>query len=200
MTSLDCRRLTPLDLPMVLALDQACFGGLWSQAGYQRELDSPNSDLLVLTVDAPSQSTGKIVGVGCLWAILEEAHITLLGVAPAYRRQGLGQWLLIHLLRSACDRKLTHATLEVRKSNKQARSLYEKFGFQVAGERRRYYPDNEDALILWKSGLQTSIFEATLQVWTREFASKLQLQGWQLPATHRSSLRSLELAPNEPFR
>ena len=48
----------------------------------------------------------------------------------------------------------SRATLEVRRSNEPAQKLYEKFGFTVAGVRRRYYSNPiEDALVLWRDGL-----------------------------------------------
>jgi ribosomal-protein-alanine N-acetyltransferase len=41
-------------------------------------------------------------------------------------------------------------TLEVRVTNYIAQSLYQKFGFQKGGLRKRYYTDNqEDALVMW---------------------------------------------------
>lgn len=170
------------DLPTVLELDQACFGGLWSHAGYQREVESPNSDLLILEAfgtESAHEHLPALIGVGCSWAILEEAHITLLGIAPSQRQQGLGQWLLLKLLGRACDRGLTHATLEVRQSNHQAQALYQKLGFQVAGERRQYYTDGENALILWRSGLQNAAFSQALHTWTNSCKYKLSQHGWQ---------------------
>lgn len=156
MTPLTCQMLTDEWLPAVLALDQICLGGLWTEAGYRREIESPNSDLLLLLVDQ------TVIGLGCLWAILDEAHITTLAIHPDYHRQYLGQLLLIQLLRLARQRTLTHATLEVRTSNHGALSLYQKFGFQTAGRRKRYYSDGEDALILWRSQLQTADYEQQL--------------------------------------
>ncbi|MEL6381750.1 MAG: ribosomal protein S18-alanine N-acetyltransferase [Cyanobacteria bacterium J06626_18] len=185
MTSLHCRPLAIADLPAVLKLDQACFGGLWSHEGYQRELDSPNSDLLILETlgTGALEQSPTLIGVGCLWAILDEAHITLLGIAPSQRRRGLGQWLLLKLLHCACDRGLTHATLEVRQSNQKAQALYNKLGFQIAGERRKYYVDGENALILWRNGLQDAVFRQALQTWTDEWQHKLSQQGWQTAAS-----------------
>jgi len=156
-----CRPVTPSDLANVVALDHRCLGGVWNEAGYRREITSPNSDLLVLETQAQERS--RIIGVGCLWAILDEAHITLLGIDAPYQRRGLGRWLLIHLLLAAGDRGLTHATLEVRQSNQAALALYESLGFRVAGERRRYYADDESALILWRSHLQDPAFLTDLQ-------------------------------------
>ncbi|MDF2388904.1 ribosomal protein S18-alanine N-acetyltransferase, partial [Nostoc ellipsosporum NOK] len=136
---LKLQSLTSEDVNAILELDKACFGGLWSLQGYQRELESPNSDLLGLF---SSVADTKLLGMGCFWSILEEAHITILAVHPQYHRQGLGQALLYSLLKTACDRGLERATLEVRVSNLAAISLYQKFGFQTAGRRRGYYQDN----------------------------------------------------------
>ncbi|MEA5463249.1 ribosomal protein S18-alanine N-acetyltransferase [Leptothoe sp. PORK10 BA2] len=152
-TTLTCQALSDLLLPKVLELDRICLGGLWTEAGYRREIDSPNSDLLIL------QANDRVIGLGCLWAILDEAHITTLAIHPDYQRQRLGQLLLTQLLQSARHRALSHATLEVRASNHRALSLYEKFSFRTAGKRKRYYQDGEDALILWRSQLQTSDYE-----------------------------------------
>ncbi|MGK7931819.1 MAG: ribosomal protein S18-alanine N-acetyltransferase [Microcystaceae cyanobacterium] len=134
-------------LAPLVQLDQICLGGLWTKEGYQRELDSPHSELLGLFDD---QET--LIGFGCFWEILEEAHITILMVHPDYQGQGIGQFLLSSLLNAAIKRQLERATLEVRASNNVALSLYKKFGFKVAGTRKGYYKKTgEDALILWRT-------------------------------------------------
>jgi ribosomal-protein-alanine N-acetyltransferase len=207
-TFLQLQPLTAEQLLAVVELDQLCFGQLWTLDGYKRELDSPNSDLLVIEeisskeLEVIGQSTQygrensaptalsqegdsplerSLVGIGCLWAILEEAHITILGVHPSYRGQGLGQALLYALLKKARKRRLEWATLEVRASNRPAQSLYEKFGFQEVGRRRRYYKDTgEDALILWRSGLQTPEFQQTLSEWHSSISDRFADSRWQL--------------------
>ncbi|MFE1745323.1 ribosomal protein S18-alanine N-acetyltransferase [Coleofasciculus sp. H7-2] len=207
MTFLQLQPLTAEQLLAVVELDQLCFGQLWTLDGYKRELESPNSDLLVieevsgkervisqstqygrenfaptaLSTEGDSPLERSLVGIGCLWAILEEAHITILGVHPNYRGQGLGQALLYALLKKAWKRRLEWATLEVRASNRPAQSLYEKFGFQEVGRRRRYYKDTgEDALILWRSGLQTPEFQQTLSDWHSTISDRFGYSGWQL--------------------
>lgn len=185
MTFFACFSLTPALIPAVLALDSRCLGGLWSADGYQREIDSPNSDLLVLASAAqpsalspPQLSNPEVIGMGCLWAILEEAHVTTLAIDPDYQHHKLGQRLLIELLQTACRRQLTHATLEVRASNQVALNLYQKFDFKVAGRRKKYYGDGEDALILWCSGLQTAEFRSRLLRSQLECENYLQSNGW----------------------
>ncbi|NJR50583.1 MAG: ribosomal protein S18-alanine N-acetyltransferase [Leptolyngbyaceae cyanobacterium CSU_1_3] len=160
-------------LPAILELDRLCFGGLWTLEGYEREIDSPNSELVAITLDQ------TLVGYGCLWSIVDEAHITIVSVRPNYQRQGLGQTLLLALLHSAHQRGLERATLEVRISNQSALNLYQKFGFKVAGRRKAYYEDTgEDALILWRGGLQSPDFSEFLVKWESEVSDRLAQHGW----------------------
>jgi len=206
---IEIKQIAAEHLNSAVELDRLCFGGLWTIEGYRRELDSPNSDLLGLwtwenedcvsgqhgagthhppplpnragTGARPLQATQTLIGLGCLWAILEEAHITILAIDPRFQGRGLGQALLWALLKSACDRQLERATLEVRSSNLTAISLYQKFGFQEAGRRRGYYEDTgEDALIFWRGGLHHPEFEEDLAKWEGEIRDRLQrLVSWR---------------------
>jgi hypothetical protein len=45
---LSCQSPSQNDIADLVALDQRTLGGLWSAEGYQREIDSPNSCLLML--------------------------------------------------------------------------------------------------------------------------------------------------------
>jgi [ribosomal protein S18]-alanine N-acetyltransferase len=175
---LELKPLTNDDLSSVLEIDKACFGGLWTLSGYQREIDSPNSDLIGIFSTLPPV---KLLGIGCFWSILEEAHITLVAVHPQYQHQGFGQVLVYSLLVTAMRRGLERATLEVRASNQTAISLYQKFGFKTAGRRRRYYQDNdEDALILWLSGLQSPQIQENLTNWQQNMTQRLLKSGMWL--------------------
>ena len=207
MNFLDLQPLTSELLPATLVLDRLCFGGLWTLEGYQRELASPNSELLVLrtrTLQAsrphqtlekekkplalgPTDNAAALVGLGCFWAIVDEAHITIVAVHPDFQGQGLGQALLYALLQKAQQRGLERATLEVRASNQPALLLYEKFGFREAGRRRRYYEDTgEDALILWRGRLQSPEFDQALINWQHQVQSRLNQAGWCLSESGNS--------------
>jgi len=193
--------LTSEWIPAAVELDQKCLGGLWSADGYQREVDSPNGLLLALSTpkdlrflqqteelsstNAPEpggfQKNGDrvLLGFGCLWMILDEAHITLLVVDIAYRRQGLGRSLLLALLGVARQQGMARATLEVRASNGGAIALYQSFGFQEAGRRKQYYQHPpEDACILWCGGLQSADFAKNLCLWKDQVQHQLKARGW----------------------
>ncbi|WP_445305040.1 ribosomal protein S18-alanine N-acetyltransferase [Microcoleus sp. Pol12B4] len=197
MRFLQIKHLTTEDLNSAVELDRLCFGGLWTLEGYGRELGSPNSDLLGLwssetdvgksarnladTGVPPLQIPPILIGLGCLWAILEEAHITILAIHPRFQGQGLGQALLWALLKKAHYRQLERATLEVRESNLAAVSLYKKFGFKEAGRRKRYYEDTgEDALVMWRSGIEKPEFQQYLAVEKVQSCDRLHQKNWHL--------------------
>lgn len=170
-------------LTAAVELDQLVLGGFWSLSSYQEEFNRPSSDLLGLWLtppQAPHQVPDQdppLLAIGCAWTILDEAHIILMAVHPQYRRQGFGAGMLLRLLNTAHNRGMKYATLEVRASNQAAIALYTQLGFTSVGKRPKYYADNgEDALVLWRSGLQSSQFKpqidrhwAALQTrWTRD--------------------------------
>jgi len=174
--TIEIKPLIPSQVSEILALDQLCLGGLWTAEAYLREIDSPNSTLIILQLrdDQFESDEVQIIGMGCLWSIIEEAHITLLGIHPDYRRQGLGQLLLFTLLEDAIARQLKWATLEVNENNIAAIELYQKLGFQVAGKRKGYYqPAGDDALVLWLKGIEQPEFQLDLAQWQQQLRDRL---------------------------
>ncbi len=105
---------------------------------------------LVWTSDIePVQSSRSIVGLVGIWTPVDQAHIMVIASRPSERRQGVGELLTIATLCEAAKIGATNVTLEVRKSNGVAQTLYRKYGFNEIGIRRRYYSDNhEDAVIM----------------------------------------------------
>ena len=132
------------DLPAIHAIEQASFTAPWPPNAYRSELETNRlAHYLVARVD------GVITAYGGMWLMVDEAHITTFAVHPAWRRQRIGERLLLAFLDIAVDRHAHEATLEVRLSNLPARRLYEKYGFRPVGLRPRYYSDDhEDALIM----------------------------------------------------
>ena len=105
-----------------------------------------------------------IVGIAGFWVMVDEAHITTLAVRGAHRRQGIGERLLIEIIEMAAQFNANVVTLETRVSNKQAQTLYEKYGLQKVGVRRAYYTDNgEDALLMTTDSLTSDTFKSHFQ-------------------------------------
>ena len=136
------RPLMEADLTAVAALEEASDLPRRSLDAQRRELADERTRGLVL------EAGGEVVGVGSLWLAPDEAHITSLAVAGEARRRGHGRRLVTALVALAGSLGLEAVTLEVRASNGAARALYAGCGFEEVGERRRYYPDGEDAVIM----------------------------------------------------
>ena len=140
------RQMNVADIEAVCAIEQASFATPWTAAAFQQELSNNTlAKYMVLEVD------GTVAGYVGMWLIVDEAHITNIALAPAYRGRGLGEQLLRELSRVAAYMGMRAMTLEVRVSNNTAIGLYKKLGFTEAGIRKGYYADNgEDALVMWR--------------------------------------------------
>jgi ribosomal-protein-alanine N-acetyltransferase len=104
---------------------------------------------------------GEQLGLPGTWALLapaggfvmwqqaaDEAEILTLAVLPALRCAGMGRALMDAAMRAMAASGVAVLFLEVARSNHPARRLYTMLGFAQVGERRRYYADGGDALVL----------------------------------------------------
>ena len=142
--SISIRRMTLEDVPTVHEIDLLSFSLPWPERSFRFELtENPVSRCWV------AESSGCITSMLVLWLIIDEAHIATIATHPDFRRQGIGEQLMIAALVSAREEGAAHAFLEVRAGNLGAIAMYEKYGFVVAGVRPRYYKDNnEDAILM----------------------------------------------------
>jgi len=119
-------------------------------------------------------SNERIVGFAGMWLMLDEAHVTTIGVKPELRGQGLGELLFATLMEIAMNVGARRVTLEVRVSNQSAQALYRKYTFREEGIRRRYYSDNnEDALIMWSEALDSPHYQQRFREIRESLGSKL---------------------------
>lgn len=100
-----------------------------------------------LVVEEDDQLHGFVV----FSQVLDEGSIHNIAVHPAHHRKGLGRLLLEAAVEELIRADARRCLLEVRRSNKAARRLYEDNGFALDGVRRNYYPTQggrEDALLM----------------------------------------------------
>ncbi len=110
--------------------------------------------------EASPSSRDFVAGFAGFWVMVDEAHITTIAVREAYRRQGLGELLLISTMDLATTLNARIITLEVRVSNTVAQRLYAKYGFTQVGVRRGYYSDNrEDASVMSTPDINSATFQ-----------------------------------------
>ena len=136
------------DLDGVLDVESESFTNPWTREMYEWELQN-RAVCHIYVVRVPGC---EVAGFCAFWLVVDEIHINNVAIRPQFRGQGLGTALLTHVLAEGRRLGARRATLEVRASNVDARRLYERLGFAVAGVRRGYYSNPvEDAVILWRN-------------------------------------------------
>ena len=136
------RNMTVEDLDEVLKLETACFSHPWTKNMFLGELAQTTTTYMVAEQDE------KIVGYMGMYQAADEGNVTNIAVLPEYRRLGIASALLDSFINLCINKKLCFLTLEVRKSNIGAISLYKKFGFTEVGLRPKYYDNSEDAVLM----------------------------------------------------
>ena len=140
--------MRPADLAQVLAIERESFKSPWSKASFEAELGKPYGGLKVIRLQG-GDHVGPVLGYICFWLVADELQITNLAVHPEYRRRSIGWHLLLHAIRLGLAAGARFAVLEVDRSNRAARALYEKLGFMVVHKRPCYYPESrEDGLVM----------------------------------------------------
>lgn len=87
-----------------------------------------------------------VVGFCLARTIIDEIELLKIAVSETFSGRGIGRRLLEELIAGA--RGCVSINLEVRRSNGAALQLYQAHGFTIVGQRPRYYPDGEDALLM----------------------------------------------------
>ena len=131
------------DIPDIAKIEIASFSTPWSENAIR---ESMNSGTLFYVI----RKHNDIAGYMGLSKIVGEGYVTNIAVLPQYKRQGIGKKLLEYVIKDSCD-ELEFISLEVRESNNAAISLYQNFGFEKVGLRKRFYTNPlEDAIIMTK--------------------------------------------------
>lgn len=109
------------------------FDDFWTYSILKDELNSSSSHYIV------AKSDSKIIGFCGIKVVLDSADIMNIVVKKDFRNLGIGTALLNEIITLCSSLNLSSITLEVRKDNTHAISLYRKFGFETLGIRKKYY-------------------------------------------------------------
>ena len=143
MMNIEIKKMTSSHIGEIARLEKECFSSPWSEDGLKTELDNNFARFFV------AFSGDEIAGYIGSHNVLGEVYITNVAVFPEFRRKGVGKALVEFLANEMKAENAEFVTLEVRRSNQNAISLYEKCGFQKVGERRNFYEKPiEDAILM----------------------------------------------------
>lgn len=127
----------------IVKIERECFSEPWSYDGLAAELGNKNSYFIVAKINS------NVVGYAGMHCVLGDCYITNIAVLSPFRRMGIGKTLVKNLIDYSESQNFSFISLEVRKSNEVAKSLYKNLGFKDIGSRKNFYKNpQEDAIIM----------------------------------------------------
>ena len=112
----------------------------WTPARIQRAIVAKDINVAV------ARSHGELIGFGILQYLDDEAHLCLLAVVPARRREGIGTAQMTWLERTALDAGIGVIRLEARARNESARAFYRRLGYREVMFAGGMYARDEDGV------------------------------------------------------
>ena len=148
-TSISFNRLTSIEIPSVLSIEEQNSDYSWSHLQFTTSIENINNLCYCLRVH------GKTIGYLIAMLAKDTADILNIGINPDLQRRGYGQGLLNHLIKELRKMNIGEIFLEVRSGNKSAIQFYKKEGFKEISVRKNYYKKNsknqsqrEDGIIM----------------------------------------------------
>lgn len=124
--------------------DTRFFPDPWSDDSWQTSLDQ--SDYLVICIlDQEQLVAWSLFKVNALEGLL---HLLKILVLPERRKQGLAENLMNEASHWAHQKTIGRCYLEVDKANLVAINFYQKLGFKILHEIKRFYSDGRNALTM----------------------------------------------------
>lgn len=138
------RKAKLYDVPAMARIERDSFGSPWSAEEITKDVNAGGNVYV-----AVAECGGEKAGYGEIRNIAGEAQIYNIAIAPEFRREGIGEALLRHMIEKAEGDGCSLVTLEVRSDNDAAMALYKKLGFREVGRRKGYYAKGgEDAILM----------------------------------------------------
>jgi [ribosomal protein S18]-alanine N-acetyltransferase len=143
-TNLSLRPMQMGDLDAIMQIEPTIYSHPWTRGNFADSLNSGYSAWVL-------EEKSEMIGYALLMIVMDEAHLLNLSIAKHHQKQGLGRYLLEHMIKIAKRHRAANLFLEVRPSNVSAIALYENMGFCEMAIRRGYYPSHngrEDAILM----------------------------------------------------
>lgn len=144
------RRYSEDDLPSIFEIEKLCFSSDEQYTAQHLEMlgQFQNYRFLVAQETVRHTIVGYCIGVIKVTKDGLMGHIISIAVHPDWRRKGIGHKLIKELMRQLKDDGASYFRLEVKMTNKAARKMYRKLGFNYEYILRNYYGDGKDAVVM----------------------------------------------------
>ncbi len=132
------------DVEAIVSLDQEVLQTNWHEKLYAESIVLKDTQSLVLDHE------GRLIGFLIYRNIGGDFEIIQLALNKAYQRQGLASMMIDYMIQDAQSSHIEFIYLEVEMDNLPALNLYKKYGFEVIHQRKNYYGQGQDAIVMRK--------------------------------------------------
>ena len=139
---INIKKLTLEDIEKVSSTFSTQFDEFWSISTLKSDFEENSSTYIAAKID------NNIVGLAGVKIILEQADIMNIVVKKDFRRLNIGSMLLENLILISKNAGCKKIMLEVNEKNFPAIHLYKKYGFKQISIRKKYYNNQENAIIM----------------------------------------------------
>ena len=139
---INIKKLTLEDIEKISSTFSTQFDEFWSISTLKSDFEENSSAYIAAKID------NNIVGLAGVKIILEQADIMNIVVKKDFRRLNIGSMLLENLILISKNAGCKKIMLEVNEKNLPAIYLYKKYGFKQISIRKKYYNNQENAIIM----------------------------------------------------
>ena len=132
------------DVEAIVSLDQEVLQTNWHEKLYAESIVFKDTQSLVLDHE------GRLIGFLIYRNIGGDFEIIQLALNKAYQRQGLASMMIDYMIQDAQSSHIEFIYLEVEMDNLPALNLYKKYGFEAIHQRKNYYGQEQDAIVMRK--------------------------------------------------
>lgn len=142
MNNIQIQKMTLQDLDTISPILKTEFDNFWNANTLKSEIENPLSYVIV------AKCKNEILGFAGIWKAIDTMHLMDIVVSKKHRRKHIGETMLQKLIEITKENNIKELTLEVSQNNISAIELYTKYNFKKIGERKNYYGENNNAIIM----------------------------------------------------
>lgn len=140
------RKMTNDDLDQVMMIEKEAFHEHWKREDFAYEINENEFSHMYVCED-----NHQILGMIGYYILFDDAQVTTIAVLKEAQGRHIASQLMEYMIHDCNVKQCSQLSLEVRKSNDKAISLYKKFEFIELNIRKNYYEDGEDAIFMMKA-------------------------------------------------
>jgi ribosomal-protein-alanine N-acetyltransferase len=134
------------DLDEILRIEASSGWTSWSRQSFLEEMKGLHSRCFTLRTRQGDKDS--LIGFICFRMVEDESELLNLAIHPDYQQKGLGRELMQFYIDFCRQQKVETFYLETGVKNQAAIRLYRSFAYHPVGIRQKFYPENEDALLM----------------------------------------------------